>query len=1238
MTNHLALDPQRSVVVEACAGSGKTWLLVSRIVRLLLDGAQPSQILAITFTRKAAQEMQARLQEWLRDLAMKDELWVRTFFAERGIALLSDEQLQRARSLYRSVLLAQPGITLSTFHGWFMQVMQRAPINADVMQGMTLLERAGALQEEAWEELLEQLRKNTDSVQAQHMLWLFGEYGLFNTRKLLFNFLAKRAEWWAYIPPSLTGEGTEGGGEAVQFALNNLRDLLAVDMEFDAVADWGSCGNNEETFFAFVRQLVSNGTDTQANKASELERAWTDSKPEARFDAMQPLLFTQAGEPRSFKPTKKQDKESFLFTCDALFDSLQEIRDTLAEQQAYRLNEAVFHCGVAFLERYQALKSQKQQMDFSDLEWSLCRLLQQSEHAETMQYKLDSRYRHVLLDEFQDTNPLQWQILRAWFDASVAVESQPTVFVVGDPKQSIYRFRRADARLFGVAREYLQEHFAAETLGNSLTRRNAQPVVDAVNAVFREQPDGFEFVEHQTHQKDLPGRVLVLPLAVADELIDANPSQPPLVRGGADSALPLIRGSWRGLDSAEQAEYCGAEVLTLRNPLTTPRAETEDGVRHIEAVLFAEQLQTITSDWSVSDDGKQRRATYGDIMVLVRSRTHLALYEQALRASHIPFISSRRGGLLDTLEAEDIQALLLFLITPFADLALAQVLRSPIFACGDLDLMQLAESPSSPPLPKGGSQVEAISILNGGNESVPHFKKEGPGGIFSWWQRLQHLAETSPSPLGGGVGVGEHSSLQRAHQLLTRWLTLADKLPVHDLLDRIYFEGDVLARYSAVMPLEMRAKVSANLHAFMEIALSVDSGRYPSLPRFLQELRELRDSSDDAPDEGKLGTAGDAVRIYTVHESKGLEAPIVWLLDANAENKHKEGNDVLLDWPTHEIQPQHFSLYTDQASRGRKRAPLFEQDAAQQAREEMNLLYVAMTRAKQALIVSGNSKGQDKEEKKKVLSWYDRIAAVVGEQNNLALSTNDASSAFVGRDSSRQHTINVGMHPQGVGRGCKELKLQQYTHNPDIQENVSGFIKVNSAGRTLANLTEVVLPTILPTGKRTSRKTPQQQRGIWLHAILQQLTEPNSLSSLTPTLSQRGRELSRAGVGELSSLQRAELQHRLAIPSQEMDELWQQAQHLLNSPNLTRFFDVKIYLSACNEMPYINTKGELKRIDRLVEFDDEIWVLDYKLGEAEDAVRYQAQMREYRTAMQSVYAGKTVRCVLVFAGGELIEV
>jgi len=1074
MSHHITLDPRRSVVVEACAGSGKTWLLVSRIVRLLLEGAQPAQILAITFTRKAAQEMQARLQLWLRELAMGDDAYVRTFFAERGIASLSDEQMLRARALYQEVLLAQPGITISTFHGWFMQVMQRAPLNADVMQGMSLLERAGAEQQEAWEALLEQMRKQPDGDEARHMQWLFETQGLFNTHKLLFNFLAKRAEWWAY---------TQGQSDPLTFALEDLRDQLAVDMDVDPVADWGMCGNSEEVLFAFVRQLASDGTVKQKEKAAALERAWTDSDPADRFKAIGELVLTQKnGFDGRIKASAKQDAAAFDATRAALACGMQEVFDIQVEQQAWRLNEAVLHCGVALLARYQKLKAQKQQMDFSDLEWQLCRLLQQSEHAETMQYKLDSRYRHVLLDEFQDTNPLQWQIMRAWFDASVAVASQPTVFVVGDPKQSIYRFRRADARLFGVARDYLVAHFAALCDGNASTRRNAQAVVDAVNAVFREQPEGFEFVEHETHQKELPGHVLVLPLAVAADVEETEASDAP---------------------------------LTLRDPLTTKRTEAGEGARHQEAALFATQLQSIVREWSVRAQGGTRRAAYGDIMVLVRSRTHLAIYEEALRARHIPFISSRRGGLLDTLEAEDIQALLLFLITPFADLALAQVLRTPIFACSDADLMRLAAA------------------------ALPQAEETGR---TSWWQRLRQSEGLSPA-------------LQQAADALQRWLALADKLPVHDLLDRIYHEGDVIARYHAAMPEEMRHKVVANLHAFMEQALKIDSGRYPSLPRFLQELREMRDSTDDAPDEGKLGAAGDAVRIYTVHESKGLEAPIVWLLDANTEQKRHEGCDVLLDWPTHETRPLQFSFYADQASRGRKRQPLFELDAAEQAREEMNLLYVAMTRAQQALVVSGNQGARET----KRLTWHGRIAAVAAVADNPML-------------------VNVAA---------------------PIAE------PLHEAGRVTP------LPAIVPVGKRLARNTEQQQRGIWLHALLQLLTE---------------------GQGE-----REILRQRLSIPPEEMEVLWHQAHSLLESPLLARYFDPRQYRSACNEMPYINARGEVKRIDRLVEFDDEVWVLDYKLAEAETAGRYAAQMAEYRTAMQAVHTGKPVRCALIFANGALHE-
>ena len=348
----------------------------------------------------------------------------------------------------------------------------------------------------------------------------------------------------------------------------------------------------------------------------------------------------------------------------------------------------------------------------------------------------------------------------------------------------------------------------------------------------------------------------------------------------------------------------------------------------------------------------------------------------------------------------------------------------------------------------------------------------------------------------------------------------------------------------------------------MEIALNVDAGRYPSLSRFLRTLAELKQAEDnESPDEGAVDQAGDALRIYTVHEAKGLEAPLVWLLDSNARAPADKGYDVLLDWPTNDTRPAHFSLYTDQASHGAAREKYFAADKELSEREDLNLLYVAMTRAKQVLLVSGSG----------VLiagTWYDRIAHAHTEQ----------------------------------------------AANPLLSEhaNTQGRAKISASLATDPRLNQP-----LPTGTRKAVMTDAQRRGIWLHALLQHLTASST--------------------SEAES-EREVLQQRCGIPTSEMEVLWQQAQHLLAAPQLRRFFDAQQYRSASNEMPYVNAAGELKRIDRLVEFGDEVWVLDYKLGDSGEVARHRAQMREYQTAMQSVYAGKTVRCALLFADGVLSEV
>ncbi|MDO8206476.1 MAG: UvrD-helicase domain-containing protein [Gallionella sp.] len=1115
MDNRSALDPKRSVVVEACAGSGKTWLLVSRVVRLLLEGVAPAEILAITFTRKAAQEMQARLRDWLYDLAAKDDEFVRDFLRQREVDEADIERmLPRARRLYQQFLLAKPAITISTFHGWFMQILQRAPLNSGSAGGVQLVEQTTELWAEAWQTYLAGLHSKPEGETAQSMMVLFKELGLSNTQNLLRNFANKRSEWWAYTqqsPSPLTGRGV--GGEGLEFALENLRIEFDVDMDRDPIA----CLLDGTHFADDVHALsqLLNASAAQKAKAARLLAPLDGVLLVAeRYALLWDELFTKKNEPRSIKANKGQDEAQLGQAVELVREQLLDAYNQLQTQKIYQTNCHALRCGVALLGAYQDLKQRQQKLDFGDLEWRVCQLLNDSDHAEYLQYKLDSRYRHVLLDEFQDTNPLQWQILQSWFAASKAVDSTPTVFVVGDPKQSIYRFRRADARLFDVVRKFLVQQYGAAHLKKNETRRNAPAVLAVVNGVFDGLPEYAGFETHQAHQTMLPGYVEVLPLA---EQQTAN-----------------------GKQQTENGE------LTLRNPLYEAYPDSEEGARELEAQQFAEKITHIVGSWRI--EGGERRAEFSDIMVLVRRRTHLKIYEHALRKYSIPFLTSRRGGLLDTLEASDIQSLLTFLITPFADLALAQTLRTPIFSCSDEDLMMIQTSGCR--MQDAGERDLRTTGLN------PESRILNPAS--SWWQRLKQLVENkAASP-----------AMQRAHRLLQSWLLHADKLPVHDLLDRIYFEGDAQACYAAAVPQVMRATVLANLQAFLEIALNVDAGRYPSLPGFLRELADLRRAADnESPDEGKVAQAGNAIRIYTVHEAKGLEAPIVWLLDTNAKPPADRGYDVLVDWPTDATTPAHFSLYGDKASRGQVREHYFAQEAALAQREDLNLLYVAMTRAKQALLVSGNGallEGQ----------WYQRIA--------------DVADAAV------------------------ENPLASEVAGPSLTESRN----LHPASRIL-NPVDPRLCDAWPVGTRKPVMSDAQRSGVWLHGLLQYLVTPDA--AFREDLQQ-------------------ELRIKLNIPVGQMPELWQQAQAVLNSPHLAIFFDAQYYLAASNELSYVNASGQLRRIDRLVEFENEVWVLDYKTGANTELQAHTAQLEEYRTAMQAIHPHKTLRCGLVFADGKLVEV
>jgi ATP-dependent helicase/nuclease subunit A len=1084
-----ALDPARSVVVEACAGSGKTWLLVSRILRLLLAGAAPSSILAITFTRKAAEEMKARLMQWLEFLVTASDVEARQFLRERALQDGEiDALLPRARQLFTEVAFATPHIGISTFHGWFQQLLSAAPIGMSAADA-TIAESESTLLNEAWLTLAESLNRDAESPAAEALNRLFAEWGLHSTKAVLWNFVKRRAEWRAYAGGTLNVDTTnDADPELIEAALARWREEWRIDLHANPVEDWARNASVEASIRAIIRGVTSTPkmTEPALKWPPVLDAALKLADAKEKFAEIRTAFLTQKDEPRvnQSRWAEKAGAQDYFQTVCA---SIGAVLDALTNLEIYNYNRDALTAGTALLKKYEELKTNQRAIDFADLEWRAFSLLTQSEHAETMQYRLDQRYRHILLDEFQDTNPIQWQCLTAWLTASVGADNRPTVFMVGDPKQAIYRFRRTDARLFQIAKKYFAEHFDASIFALNRTRRNAPAVVDFVNHIFADESLFEGFAAHETENAGLQGDVTVLPKFV--------PLKP-------EAAL---------------------SETELRDSLMTPLADDEEDRYTLEAEALASAISSAVGRLKINEsrDGKmiERVARYSDFMVLFRRRAPLAAFERALRNARIPYVGARPGGLMAALEVSDMVALLTFLSSPNDDLALAQVLKSPVFSVSDDVLL-----------------------------SIRFCKMEG-----TWWQRLQMIKSIET---------------EIAATKLNAWLQAMESLPVHDLLDRVYHEADVLNAYSRAVPEMMRASVIANLNAFMALALEVDSGRFPSLTRFLNELKRFHALPDnEAPDVGavlddlveetEIDSSINAIRLMTIHAAKGLESPIVWLIDADNVSNKTDSHTVLSDWQPDDVAPRHFSFWATKALAGKDRAAILEVEANVDAREKLNLLYVAATRAKQYLVVSGTARKASLD----AVSWHDRALKIC--------EANEASWLFA-------------------------------TERP-----------LNEARQTSSKVQPIKIAAwMLPIGTRAPFAVSdlKREKGIEIHAALEAMAREKTLSS--------------------ANTKRSKL---------FSDDITEAAEKILNAAELQRFFNADKFVAAHNEIEIaIQVNGELftQRIDRLVEFEREVWVLDYKTG-AGNIELHQAQIAAYCDAVMPLYKNKTVRGAVIDLTGEL---
>ncbi len=722
-----------------------------------------------------------------------------------------------------------------------------------------------------------------------------------------------------------------------------------------------------------------------------------------------------------------------------------------------------------------------------------------------MQYKLDARIRHLLVDEFQDTNPTQWRLLQPLLATLAEGHDTGTrsVFVVGDDKQSIYGFRRAAPELLARADEWCGAHMRGQRHALASSFRSAQAIMDAVNAVFGDGSWIPGFPHHETHHHERWGLVELHPAVVVE------------------------------------AATAATATATLRNPLETPREDPEDTRRLREGHLIATRIrELIGAGTPVETRDGVRPLDYGDILILLRKRKHAEVYQRALREAGIPYLGASRGALLDTVEIRDLTALLDVLITPFDNLALARVLRSPIFSASDQDLIRLATR-----------------------------------GI--WYQRLLEIAPDSPP----------HSPLARAARLLPRWHMQALKLPVHDLLERVLGEGNIAARYEAAFPLSLRGRLRANLARLSLIALDLDSGRYPGLGRFLAELKRRREGEEDAPDEASTGHAAQ-VRLLTIHGAKGLEAEVVFLPDCTSGVGNDNTLPVLCEWPAQDARPRHFLLGTPKKSRDHHSAALYASRERRQAREDANLLYVAMTRARHALIVTGIEPARPSD-----TMWHARI-----RNGLIACAPPDPDGVL--RLVSGSLPDGHASTSSGIGHAA-----------PDMDPRLAAPLHVAED--------ETITPSHDTLAGDGGEAHAAQRRGAGIHALLEHLGAMPHIEDTTALRDCRARLDFHTDEAELR------------------DWLMEARAVIAAHPAL---FDPRYFEHAWNEVPIraqLGTRRFNGRMDRLIAYADHLLILDYKTHRVSDdalpALRDALcpQLDAYAAAVQRLWPDRPVKTGLL---------
>ncbi|MGR3572376.1 double-strand break repair helicase AddA [Brevirhabdus sp.] len=1090
-----AAAPYDSTWLSANAGSGKTRVLTDRVARLLLKGVPPERILCLTYTKAAASEMQNRLFRRLGEWAMLEDRALAAELDTLGVEVSDNSPTARrhARTLFARAIETPGGLKIQTIHSFCAALLRRFPLEAGVSPQFTEMDdRAGKiLRDEVLEELADGPHVGLVDGIARH---LSGD----DPADLLQE-IAANAELFARpLEPA-----------DLKQALGLARDANAV--QACAIAFDGG----EADLLATVCPLLDGESPTMKTLARALRGLDMTSPGLSEHEALCALMLRKADDLPKPSLLTKNARKALGPLADEVMALAQRVADAKLHLQAIDAAEkARCLCDFArvFLPEYEDRKLRLGWLDFDDLILKARRLLTDPSVAQWVLFRLDGGIDHILVDEAQDTSPAQWDVVRLLtqeFTAGVGAraDTERTIFVVGDKKQSIYSFQGADPAAFDRMRGHFDQQLSQ--VGKRLfprdllfSFRSATPILRLVDQAFSgeaAQGVGGE-THHRAFRSDLPGRVDLWPVVEKSDTPEEAHWTDPVDRLGADDPNVVL--------ARRIAQRIGAMI-------GTPLPDGKGGTRPIRA---------------------------GDFLILVQRRREL--FHEIIRAGKeqgLPMAGSDRLRLGGELAVRDLSALLAFLATNEDDLSLAAALRSPLFGWDEAQIYDLAQ---------------------------------GRGKSYLWAQLR-----------------ARHDSFAQTLAVLQDLRDNTDFLRPFDLLERILTRHGGRQRLLA----QLGPEAQDGIDALQAQALAYERSDIPSLTGFLGWL-----ASDDVDIKRQLDSNSDLIRVMSVHGAKGLEAPIV-ILPETQKRKNEVRNEILkLD--TQEGPP----VPVWKTGKNQSPLPMTTSREAQERRqleERMRLLYVAITRAEQWLIVAAaGDVGTGPE------SWYNIVQDAM------------------------QHD---GAAPL-IHDGAAGLRLQ-FGHWP-------------------ADPPAAAEPGTPPTDRPDVGARP-----LPAYAVTQAAVPPRPAAPLSPSELGGAKALAGEGQDEATALRRGRSIHMLlellpALPTEERHDtgiallaagpdraqddearaLLAEAVGVLDAPQLAALFRPET-LAEVEVAARLPDGRQLRGIvDRLIVTQEAITIVDFKTNrmvpETPDAVPdgLLRQMGAYAFALGEIHPGRRIECAILW--------